>query len=302
MAKSVGVIIARVVVIVLILAAIAAIIYFLVIRNNGDSRGPTYEEMNRILTSENQATFEQNIGGLESGNYFNYANGISNVDFKNVYLSYYMDKQILNTYKDLLLYVGNADTRVLQNISNNLTEYESALADVVHSQELFNITQSQGTGASEVATNFGYFVSDFIELQQIFHVIVNDTFNYVTQNYYKNVNAFLSQKYAQTYILNIQSGLMNAKLTGEERINDVLYKDSLAMVRFYTDCAENSFTEQADPSSAMPDFIALVSNMSYDFSGFYNAENKAEYYAAADDNTKSQLQVLARGLGLTGRL
>ena len=302
MAKSAGVIVARVVVVVLILAAIAAIIYFLVIRNNGEARGPTYEEMNRILTSENQKTFEKNIGELESGSYFNYANGISNVDFKNVYLSYYMDKQILNTYKDLLLYVGNADARVLQNINDNLAEYEDALSAVVHSQELFNTTQSQGTGANEVATNFGYFVSDFIELQQIFHVIVNDTFNYVTEHYYENVNGFLSQKYAQTYILNVQSGLMNAKLTGEERVNDTLYQDSLAMAKFYADCAESNFTEQSNSSSAIPDFIALVSNMSYDFSGFYNAESKAEYYAAASDDTKSQLQVLARGLGLTGRL
>ena len=302
MAKSAGVIIARVVVVVLLLAAIGAIIYFLVIRNNDDRRGPTYEEMNRILNSENQATFEQNIGELETGNYFNYANGISNVDFKNVYLSYYMDKQILNTYKDLLLYVGNADARALQSISNNLAEYKSALVDVIHSQELFNITQSQGIGASEVATNFGYFVADFIELQQIFHVIVNDTFNYVTQHYYENINAFLSQKYAQTYILNIQSGLINSKLTAGERVNEALYQDSLAMVKFYTDCAENSFTEQADSASSIPDFIALVSNMSYDFSGFYNAESKLEFYDSADDSTKSQLQVLARGLGLTGRL
>lgn len=302
MAKSAGVIIARVVVVVLLLAAIGAIIYFFVIRNNDDGRGPTYEEMNRILNSENQATFEQNIGELETGNYFNYANGISNVDFKNVYLSYYMDKQILNTYKDLLLYVVNADARALQSISDNLAEYESALVDVVHSQELFNITQSQGIGASEVATNFGYFVSDFIELQQIFHVIVNDTFNYVTQHYYENINAFLSQKYAQTYILNIQSGLINSKLTAGERVNEALYQDSLAMVKFYTDCAENSFTEQADSDSSIPDFIALVSNMSYDFSGFYNAESKLEFYDSADDSTKSQLQVLARGLGLTGRL
>ena len=309
MAKSVGVIIARVVVVLILLAGIAALIYFLVIRG-GDSRGNTYEEMVRVLTSENQATFEQNIGGLESGDYYTYANtDAGNINYKNVYLAYYMDSQILDAYKDLIVYVGDVDGEVISNLDNLISNYETTLAEVVHSQELFNTTHALlGNGGqdnelyAEVSRNFGFFLNDFIRLQDIFHSIVSQTFNYVTSHYYQNVNPFISQKYAQSYALNIQSGLVNTALDSESGVGNTLYQDSIAMARFYVECKQTNFTEQSNSGLNLDEFISLVSNMSYDFTEFYNAVDKSSYFNSANDELKAQLRIVAAGLGLSGRL
>ena len=309
MAKSVGVIIARVVVVLILLAGIAALIYFLVIRNDSP-RGQTYEEMVRVLTSQNQATFEKNIGELESGDYYAYANtDASNKNFKNVYLCYYIDSKILDTYEDLLVYVGNADSKVTNSLNELISNYESALSKVVYSQELFNSTHdllgSSGSNSeayAEVSRNFSFFLEDFTKLQEIFHSIVSQTFNYVTSNYYQGVNPFISQKYAQSYILNVQSSLINAALNSEAGVGDTLYQESIAMARFYAECQESNFTEQSDSGLVIDDFIYLVSNMSYDFSEFYKAVDKGSYFDNASDSLKAQLRIIAAGIGLSGRL
>ena len=58
MAKSVGVIIARVLVALIILAGIGACIYFFVIKND-NVRGAVYEELSKTLASENQNTLQK---------------------------------------------------------------------------------------------------------------------------------------------------------------------------------------------------------------------------------------------------
>lgn len=301
---SAGVIVARIVVVLVILGIIGACIYFFLIKND-NVRGQVYEELTITLNSEQQKTFDQNIGSsLESGTYYNVAKNLTAEQFslyKSLYLGYYMDKLILDTYDDVLVYVGNADNGKLQDIGRNVESYEQALSTAVASQERFNATYEANDGAltTAVSADFMIFVNDFKSMQAIFHSISNATFEYSTTHYYKNMNPMLSQKYAQTYIVNQQSNLLSSKISSS--VSDALYGDSRAMIVAYKDFKENDFTDQSNDADVSA-FVILVSNMQNDFSAFYSAESKSAYYATASDALKQQLNVLARGVGLEGRL
>lgn len=305
MAKtSSGVIIARIVVVLIILGIIGACLYFFVIKND-NVRGQVYEEMSKTLASSEQSTFDKNIGSqIEDGSYYKLSQHLTENEaklYKTLYLSYYMDKEILDTYTDLLVYVGNADNAKLQKINKNLEDYKTALNTAVESQKRFNASYEANSGniVTAVTADFAIFMNDFKALQEIFHKIASETFEYATNIYYKNTNAFLSQKYAQTYALNIQSGVLNSKISGE--FNEALYLDSKAMVNAYVNFKKSNFTAQAT-NTDVSDYIVLVANMENDFSGFYSAESKTEYYSSATNALKEQLAILARGLGISGRL
>lgn len=305
MAKtSSGVIIARIVVVLIILGIIGACLYFFVIKND-NVRGHVYEEITTTLNSDNQKTFESNIGSqIENGTYYNYSQNLSDDDaklYKSIYLSYYMDKEILDTYVDLLVYVGNTDNAKLQKINEKVSTYTTKLKTAVESQSRFNASYEANAGAivPAVSADFKIFVNDFKSLQEVFHQITSETFDYVTKNYYKNVNAFLSQKYAQTYALNAQSNVLNNKISAG--FSDTVYSDSKALVNAYVGFKSSNFTAQST-NTDVSDYITLVANMQNDFSEFYNAESKSAYYSSSSDELKEKLVILARGLGISGRL
>ena len=301
MAKSVGVIIARVLVALIILAGIGACIYFFVIKND-NVRGAVYEELSKTLASENQNTLQTNIGTeIEKGTYYTFNKDVNDCGYDKIYLAYYIDQQILNTYSALLVYVGNIDNKRVNEIQDNITNYNNALTQALRSQTLFNDTYSQ-LGADEVtAENFKSMVQDFKSLQQVFHTLTTNTFNYVVEHFYKDINAKLSQKYVLTYGLSIQSNLMNVALNSETGVNANLYLDSKEMVNHFVDCKSNNFTSQSTDLD-VAEFISLFSNAQKDFSGFLNSTDKAAYYNEASSDGKQDLYIIIRGFGLTGRV
>ena len=304
MAGKTGVIIARVAVCVIVLALIGVAIYFIFFFGKTGASNEAYENLNRVLTSADQKEFEGNIGSLEDGAYYEFAQTSSNVDFESVYLNYSMDSLILSSYKDMMVYLNlNAtDTSRLNSINGNIAEYERLLGILLQSQRMFNDTYEEFGATSAVNENFTTMVRDFVNLENTFRKITNDVFRYVTDNYYHNVNGFLSQKYAQTYALNVQSSVLNGKLATQ--VNTPLYEDSKAMMVFYATCSNSNFTEQSTQSS-MADFVETVANVNlYDFNDFYSAENKNEYYTAqsGNENFQQALAIVANGLGLTQRI
>ncbi len=303
MVASAGVITARVLAVVFLIALIGVAVYFIFFYGRTTPSSDAYENLTRILNSTEQQTFEQNIGGLESGIYYEYAITSSSADFESVYLNYYIDTLIYDTYSDMLVYAGSiaSDKSLLNTINENALSYESALATLLQSQKMFNDTYPDGV-SNAVESNFRTMVADFVRLENIFHQITNDIFRFVTDNYYNDVNGFLSQKYAQSYALNAQSGLLNSALS--ERVNTPLYQDSIAMARFYNTCLQNDFTDQST-STLMGDFVEVVADVNkYDFNEFYMSENKGEYYQnqSGDPEFYSALTIVANGLGLSQRI
>lgn len=302
MAKSAGVVFARVLVALIILAGIGACIYFFLIKND-NVRGAVHEEMSKLLASDEQKTLNTNLGELESGTYFEYNKNVSNQGYSELYLTYYMDNEILDTYANLLMYVGNKDNAKATEIQNDIKSYQTSLTQALRSQSLFNQTYNQlDTTNPATVQNFKSLIIDFQGLVKNYHKLTKDTFDYVTSYFYKNIDAKQSQKYVQTYGLSVEAELLKTAVLGGDEVSVALYKDSLAMAKFYTQSKSAHFTAQSNDTQ-IAKFITVFSAKDKDYSAFLNSTDKADYYNKITDTVeKERIYLLLTGFGLVGRL
>ncbi len=302
MAKSVGVIFARILVALIILAGIGACIYFFVIKND-NVRGAVHEEMSKLLTSKEQNTLTDNLGELESGTYYQYDQNVANQSYSGLYLTFYMDNEILDTYANLLMYIGNKDNTKATEIQNDIKTYQNSLTQALRSQSLFNQTYDElTTSDSANIQNFKSLIIDLKDLVKNFHKLTQDTFAYVTSYFYKNIDAKQSQKYVQTYGLSEEVELLKTAVLSDKGVNDVLYKDSLAMAKFYVQNKSNHFTTQSNDTQ-IAKFITVFSAKDKDYTAFLKSTDKADYYNKITDSVeKERIYLLLAGFGLVGRL
>ncbi len=302
MAKSAGVVFARVLVALIILAGIGACIYFFLIKND-NVRGAVHEEMSKLLASDEQKTLNTNLGELESGTYFDYNKNVSNQGYSELYLTYYMDNEILDTYANLLMYVGNKDNSKATEIQNDIKSYQTSLTQALRSQSLFNQTYNQlGTTNPATVQNFKSLIIDFEGLVKNYHKLAKDTFDYVTSYFYKNIDAKQSQKYVQSYGLSVEAELLKTAVLSGDEVSVALYKDSLAMAKFYTQSKSANFTAQSSDTQ-IAKFITVFSAKDKDYSAFLNSTDKADYYNKITDTVeKERIYLLLAGFGLVGRL
>ena len=301
--SSTGVIIARIAIVVIILGAIIGCICFFVLRGN-NSRLDLFSQYNSVMYSANQNEVDSYLGDFESGDYYTYANA-NDLDYKDVYIEYYMNKQISQAYSYLLIYTENSNNRLANEIGDLLNNYNTQLVYLLASQMLYESTLPEYTPTPEekeaILYNFNRMLDDFSDLTNIQRQITDKMFTLVTNSYFSNINAFSSLQYTMTYALNKQAGLVNS-VRNDSGVSDVLYQDAKAMITSFNTNLNAGFVAQSTNSNVQIMINYFLDDSNNHFDDLLNATDKGAYVNALSDATfKNKVQLVMNCLGLQGR-
>lgn len=301
-----GVVIARILVVVLLLSAVVGcLVYFLAIKPNNQNKDSTvFADYNVVFNSTNQIEIDKNLGGLENGNYFTYASSQTGVKYKETYLNYYLNKQVMESYAYLLITTTKNEGQIKQLLNN----YKAKAEVLLRSQQLFNTTRAEygnNPTAGEqqaILTNFNVMLKDFDSLSHILRDLADLVFVSVTSSYYVDTNEFKSAQYTLSYCLNIQGELLDTAVSSQAGVSEALYQDSLAMVKEFTLKANNDFVCQSKDANVV-DMLKKFALKDNRYQELLNSTDKATFVNNIEDATKRAENVAVLNcLGLAGRL
>ena len=301
---SKSVVLIRILVALIVIGALAACVYIFFIKNN--IKVQVYDSYNTILTSENQVNIDNNLGSLESGEYYTYASAYTDLNYKEVYLSYYMNKQVLLSYSDLLVYANDRGKgKYAKEIQNLLNKYKEQQVVLLRSQQVFS-TNKENYGENPtseqkeaILNNFKQIISDLKEMNTTLKNLSNQVFLYCTTTYYKNGNEFNNLKYIFTYALDQQAAVYITALTSENGVNENLYNETKAMVLRYDLESRGSFESQGTTANNQEVVDYFIDSTNNHFDDFLKADNKSEFITQITDTTqKAKVKKVAQVLGL----
>ncbi|MBR4270130.1 MAG: hypothetical protein IKQ31_00430 [Clostridia bacterium] len=308
----------------------ALCLYFFVFdRPANEHGGSMYVRMSEILTSSSQIDTDLSLGDLDSGKCNDYASNylIKHDDvakqavgkrFKSAFMCYFIDQEIIDTYKDEIVYLGNADIKSYVRLENALDDYEKALANLKLYLDKFIVSYNANVASESTFKDFEYMLSDFEKLKDSTHVVACVVFNYVSDYYYGKsgaVNKFASAKYVFTYALNLQSStayrlyIVKEKTTEKQYFlyETETYWDTFTQINKYLQVKEDRFVAQSNNANVINMMVLMAANQDA-YADFFQFNCKRLYYANIDASTtsganqKSAILIIAKGIGLEGRL
>ncbi len=299
---SKGIKVARIIAVVFVVAVLFVALYFLFFNKSGNDGSKVFAEYNTVIKSEVNLNFDDKMGSLESGDFYQYSQS-QNLDYDKIYLEYYLNVQIMEGFADGLVYAGNFRSAKVTNIINALEEYKTDLTAINKSIALFEGAKEQyGATPTEqqenaILANFKVVLSDFNNLVDTLRELAENVFLYVSEFYYQDVDAFKDEKFVFVYCLNEQ-----AKILSTSEIDDVLYDDTMALIEGYEYVLGESFTTQSTDENIRLMINKFV-NSGDKFAGLLQSKDKGKFVNdTTDENLKYDYQVVMRGLGLSGRL
>jgi len=271
----------------------ALCLYFFVFNHAPNERGKAiYTTLNTVIQSEEQAKLNSSVTGLGNVGDTNKAQTYAENNktsalskkFRSAFLCYCVDREIVDTFKYEIGYLGNADFKMAQKLDKATFDYKEALTGVQKYLEMFNSQQTEA--------NFGYMLEDFIKLEEANHSLAMTIIDYVGNNYYgyeEDLNKCASEKYMLTYVLSIQSKIAypyvsEGKLIDETGDPTTLYNDTLAQYKAYRTAKGNGFKKEID-NGYMIDFLCLMMGKQSELMPFFESIDKRGYYKKVTDTT-----------------
>ena len=305
----------------------ALCLYFFVFNRPANEQGSEmYVRMNEVLSSKTQLDVDKALGDLDTGKCNEYVNNYLlkqsetekqtlGKQFKSAFVCYYVDKQIIDTYKAEIVYLGNADIKNYVRLEGALDDYEVSLNAVKVYLDKFLVSYEDNVASESTQKDFAYMISDFEKLKDINHTLANTVVEYITNYYYGDVNKYSSAKYTFTYALNLQSNtayshyIVTVKDTATQYYlyDTETYLDTVAQVKNYIEEKTDKFMASSKDSSVIG-MLELMTFYNDEYTDFFTSNCKRVYYASINASTnagavkKSEIFTIAKGIGLEGRL
>ncbi len=308
----------------------ALCLYFFVFNRPANEQGSEmYVRVNEVLTSKTQLDTDMALGDLDSGKCNEYASSylLKQADaekqalgkrYKSAFMCYFVDKEIIDAFKDEIAYLGNADVQSFVKLENALDSYEESLTNMQLYLNKFVTSYDASITSEATQRDFEYMVTDFEKVKDSMHVVSSVVFDYVRDYYYGKgnaINKFASTKYFFTYALNLQSSTANRLYIVKEKGTEKLYYlyetetywDTLVQIRRFIEVKTGKFTAQSSDANVI-NCMKVVVNVQDAYADFFKANCKRVYYSDINTNNASGEQqkeivlILAKGIGLEGRL
>ena len=309
MSKSKGVIITRIIVAVILLSLIVSCVYYFIIRAKDGAKNadnPIFASLNSSLNSTNFRTIDKNLGSLESGEYYSYAQTQGGLGYKEAYLLYYASREMLDAYGFRLI-SSHGDSSA---VSQSITDVDNQAVILMRSQEVYNTTrEAYGENPTDeerqaLLSNFNTVVKDLAKYSECMYNLSNAVFNYVNNSYYEGLNAFRSAQYLYGYCLDKQSNLLKEAVRIDfKNVNSILYQESLLMTQKFVEVKNAHFVAQTEDSDVAVVIDYFLDEANDSFEELLNSKDKANFVqqlTSQTDKQKSSLVLIV--LGLQGRL
>ncbi len=287
----------------------ALCLYFFVFNRTPNERGGSiYTDLNELLYSENQTNVDASLGDAATlTNARQYAQNYASKDYKSRFLStflcYRVDHEIVDTYKFVISFLGNADYKYSVKIDNAVKDYTKALEGVQGYLDKFNEAYSVNPSSEATQKNFGYMLDDFEALEAANHTLAMGIIGYAGQIYYgydDELNGYVSEKYALTYALSCQSMAAyrnRTLLLDENGLTRVTYNETETQLASYKTVKANQFQKELTDDKIFK-FVTVMVDSSKSVEAFLKSENKKSYYQNADATLKPKLRIVAEGIGV----
>lgn len=302
---STGVVVTRIAVAVILLSLIFTCVYFFIIKARDDAQNADnqiFATLNNTLGSANVVEINRNLGALESGGYYTYAQSQGGLGYKEAYLNYHVAREMLDAYSFRLI-SSRGNTGAIQNAINDVNNQAVIL---LRSQQVYNTTkESYGDNPTSeqrqaLLTNFNVIVKDLSDYSSVMKNLAHEVFSYTSDSYYSGVNKFESAQYLLGYCMDIQAGLLDeAVKTDELNVSNILYTDTLKMVKNFTLVKQNNFVEQTTDADIISTIDYFLDEENGKFDDFLKSKDKKDFVSKITNATqKTKTETVLAALGL----
>lgn len=306
---SSGVIVTRIVLAVILLSLIFTCIYFFIIRAREDAKitdNEIFASYNATLNSADMIEIKKNLGALESGGYFAYAESQGGLGYKEAYLGYYASSQVLDAYSFRLISSrGNTS-----NINSALNALNAQAVVLLRSQVVYNTSrEAYGDTPNEeqrnaLFKNFNVIVKDLKAFGNCMYDLAHEVFAYTSNSYYEGYDSFRSAQYVYGYCMDKQLHLLNEAVQIDvTNVNNILYTESKLMTNKFIEVKDNHFVAQTTDETVGSMVSYFTDEANNHFDTLLAAKDKADFVGKIVNETQKNksTQVLI-ALGLGGRL
>lgn len=303
MKKSSGVVILRIALAVVLLSLIVSCIYYFIIKARDEAEiadNLIFQEYNTTLNSKNVLDISANLGGFESGKYFDYAESQGGLGYKEAYLSLFASQRLLDANKDRLI-ISKGDAAA---VHTSLIAIQDSAQVLMRSIIVYNTSKdAYGTSptpqeSAAILENFKTIVKDLRTYALRNADLARNVFEYTSASYFEGLNPFGSAQYMYSYCLNKQIVVCNNYMkTNAEAMPSDLYTETKLIVGQFVAVSEEGFTAQVTSDVVAEVLGYFVSGVNFD-DVLYSEDKTAFVAKITDEASRAKAQKLLVALGL----
>ena len=304
-----AVVITRVVLAVVLLSLVFTCVYFFILKAKQDAAhqdNTIFVKYNTFFNSNNVKDINKNLGGLQEGEYYTYAQSQGGMGYEEAYLVYYASLESLSTTNfRLISSYGDAS-----QIDATLNKLEDQAAVLLRSQIVYNTSKNSYGNTPTVSQsqalykNFEMIVADLALYGQYLYELSSQVFAYTYGTYYADFDAFRSAQYLYGYCLDKQIGLLSAAVMANvDNVDSNLFAETLLMTEQFSLVSQNGFVVQSTDTTTKKVIDYFVDDANNNFESLLNARDKADFVNNITNATQKQKSTdVMIVLGLEGRL